>query len=141
MEDKMKNLSSLENELPDCPFNFGHLENNEWVKKKCHCNCECEFATFGICNDDIAIEIEDREKGTKIANHTSEEIKYRLSNIGEAIGNIALEYIIKLEEQIEKMKNCFNCTHYHWSNGDDYCDDHYGQPVYDEDCKDKWKLK
>ena len=41
-------------ELPDCKFNYGHLENGEWIKKKCHVNCECEFATFGICNDDIS---------------------------------------------------------------------------------------
>ena len=47
----------------------------------------------------------------------------------------------QLKEQIEKMKNCLNCEHYHWSNGDDWCDDHYGQPMYDEECKGKWKLK
>lgn len=48
---------------------------------------------------------------------TSEEIKNRLSNIGEAIGSIALEYIVELEKeneqlkaQIEKMKNCSNCN-------------------------------
>lgn len=34
---------------------------------------------------------------------TSEEIKNRLSNIGEAIGNIALEYITKLEEENEQV--------------------------------------
>ena len=38
-------------ELPDCKFNYGHIENGKWIKKKCHVNCECEFATFGICND------------------------------------------------------------------------------------------
>lgn len=27
-----------EETLPDCNFNFGHLENGKWVKKKCHCN-------------------------------------------------------------------------------------------------------
>ena len=49
---------------------------------------------------------------------TSEEIKNRLSNIGAAIGNIALEYITKIEEeneqlkqQIEKMKFCQNCKY------------------------------
>ena len=47
----------------------------------------------------------------------------------------------ELLKQIEDMKNCFNCKHYHWSNGDDYCDDHYGQPMYDEECKDKWELR
>ena len=35
---------------------------------------------------------------------TSEEIKNRLSNIGAAIGNIALEYIIKIEEENEQLK-------------------------------------
>lgn len=40
-------------ELPYCKFNFGHTENGKWTKKKCHVNCECEFATFGICNDDV----------------------------------------------------------------------------------------
>jgi hypothetical protein len=35
---------------------------------------------------------------------TSEEIKSRLSNIGEAIGNIALEYIVKLEKENERLK-------------------------------------
>ena len=39
-------------DLPDCEFNIGHLEDGIWVKKKCHCNCQCEYATFGICNDD-----------------------------------------------------------------------------------------
>jgi hypothetical protein len=67
--------------------------------------------------------------------YTLEEIKNRLSNIGEAIGTIALEYIVDLEKeneqlqqkwleseyeksklvsQIEKMKRCENCKHsYH----------------------------
>ena len=35
---------------------------------------------------------------------TSEEIKNRLSNIGAAIGNIALEYITKIEEENEQLK-------------------------------------
>lgn len=34
---------------------------------------------------------------------TSEEIKNRLSNIGAAIGNIALEYITKIEEENEQL--------------------------------------
>ena len=39
--------------------------------------------------------------------HTPEEIKNRLSNIGEEIGNIALEYIIELENKIADIKaNC-----------------------------------
>lgn len=52
-----------------------------------------------------------------MTKYTSEEIKNRLSNIGEAIGSIALEYIVELEKeneqlkaQIEKMKNCSNCN-------------------------------
>ena len=36
--------------------------------------------------------------------HTSEEIKYRLSDLGAQIGSIAIEYISNLEKQIEKMK-------------------------------------
>ena len=49
--------------------------------------------------------------------------------------------IADLEEQIEKMKCCDNCKHYRWLNGEDWCKDHYGQPMYDEECKDKWELK
>lgn len=51
--------------------------------------------------------------------YTTEEIKNRLSNIGEAIGVIALEYIEKLEKeneqlkaQNEEMKNCYNCSNF-----------------------------
>lgn len=36
--------------------------------------------------------------------YTPEEIKNRLSNIGESIGLIALEYIIKLEKENELFK-------------------------------------
>ena len=36
--------------------------------------------------------------------HTPEEIKNRLSNIGEAIGNIALDYITDLEKENERLK-------------------------------------
>jgi len=35
---------------------------------------------------------------------TSEEIKNRLSNIGEAIGSIALEYIVELEKENKQLK-------------------------------------
>lgn len=42
--------------------------------------------------------------------HTSKEIKYRLSDLGVQIGNIAIEYISNLEKQIEKMKCCGNCN-------------------------------
>ena len=48
---------------------------------------------------------------------TREEIKSRLSNIGEAIGDIALEYISKLEKenteldcQKNRNKFCYSCT-------------------------------
>lgn len=41
--------------------------------------------------------------------YTSKEIKNRLSNIGEAIGNIALEYIAELEEKISVLLSCKNC--------------------------------
>lgn len=53
-----------------------------------------------------------------MTKYTPEEIKNRLSNIGEAIGSIALEYIVELEKeneqlkaQIEKMKSCANCKY------------------------------
>ena len=53
---------------------------------------------------------------TKEELEKAEEIKNRLSNIGEAIGNIALEYIIELEKEntelkdmLEKLKTCENC--------------------------------
>ena len=36
--------------------------------------------------------------------HTPEEIKNRLSNIGEAIGNIALDYITDLEKENAELK-------------------------------------
>ena len=36
--------------------------------------------------------------------YTSEEIKNRLSNIGEAIGTIALEYISELEQEKDQLK-------------------------------------
>ena len=36
--------------------------------------------------------------------YTSEEIKNRLSNIGEMIGTIALEYIAELEKENEQLK-------------------------------------
>lgn len=46
-------------------------------------------------------ELKSKEKGTKITNHTlhtSEEIKYRLSDLGVQIGSIAIEYITELEK-------------------------------------------
>lgn len=39
-----------------------------------------------------------------MTEHTPEEIKSRLSDIGESIGLIALEYIIKLEKENEQFK-------------------------------------
>lgn len=39
-----------------------------------------------------------------MTKYTSEEIKNRLSNIGEAIGTIALEYIVGLEKENEKLQ-------------------------------------
>ena len=55
--------------------------------------------------------------------YTAEEIKNRLSNIGEAIGTIALEYIGELEkeneqlkQQIEKMKCCHSCKSHKLNN-------------------------
>ncbi len=42
----------------------------------------------------------------KIMNktYTSEEIKNRLLNIGEAIGKIAFDYIVELEKEIDELK-------------------------------------
>lgn len=42
-----------------------------------------------------------------MTKYTPEEIKNRLSNIGEAIGTIALEYIIELEKENEQLKARF----------------------------------
>ena len=36
--------------------------------------------------------------------HTSEEIKYRLSDLGVQIGNIAIEYITELEKENARLK-------------------------------------
>lgn len=63
--------------------------------------------------------------------HTSEEIKNRLSNIGEAIGSIALEYIVELEKENEQLKeknkileakNFEKCPFRYSDMGCDYCD-------------------
>ena len=81
---------------------FGYNKANEW-----HCN--------GIPHDN-KLYLCKVEQPTK---HTPEEIKNRLSNIGEAIGTISLEYIAELEKgseqlkaQIEQMKSCGNCNHF-----------------------------
>lgn len=65
-----------------------------------------------------------------MTKYTPEEIKNRLSNIGEAIGSIALEYIVELEKeneqlkaQIEKMKCCANCKY-----------GKQGDPDYNREC-------
>lgn len=65
-----------------------------------------------------------------MTEHTSEEIKYRLSDLGVQIGNIAIEYITDLEQQIDKMKCCQNCKH-------------TGFGKYCNDCEQssKWELK
>jgi predicted nucleic acid-binding Zn-ribbon protein len=43
--------------------------------------------------------------------HIPEEIKNRLSNIGEAIGGVALEYIAELEHQLTH-RNCLDCSNH-----------------------------
>ena len=44
--------------------------------------------------------------------HTPEEIKNRLSNIGEAIGNIALDYITELEKENAELNcECRRCVY------------------------------
>lgn len=40
-------------------------------------------------------------------NNNAKEIKNRLSNIGEAIGSIALEYIVKIEKENQQLKQKF----------------------------------
>lgn len=40
-------------------------------------------------------------------DNNAKEIKNRLSNIGEAIGSIALEYIVKLEKENQQLKQKF----------------------------------
>ena len=42
--------------------------------------------------------------------YTSEEIKNRLSNIGETIGTISLEYIAELEKENERAKVLLKAT-------------------------------
>lgn len=37
------------------------------------------------------------------------EIKYRLSDIGAKVGELALEYIAELEEKISVLLSCKNC--------------------------------
>lgn len=37
--------------------------------------------------------------------YTSEEIKNRLLNIEETIGQIAFDYIVELEKEIDELKN------------------------------------
>ena len=84
-----------------------------------------------------------------IKEHTSEEIKYRLSDLGAQIGSIAIKYITdlekqikelqedldhkkialksrkarikELENQIEKMKVCSNCKHFNKVDDLEYC--------------------
>lgn len=68
--------------------------------------------------------------------YSSEEIKERLSNIGEAIGKIALAYIIDLEQQVDKLKCCENCKHHYWAGGADLC-----CRLRENECKDKIKLE
>jgi len=83
-----------------------------------------------------------------MTKYTPEVIKNRLSNIGEAIGTIALEYIVELEEEIEqlklinkKMRCCQNCKNV--ENFYCICDNciHFGPtPINDNKYKDKWEL-
>ena len=40
-------------------------------------------------------------------DNNAKEIKNRLSNIGEAIGSIALEYIVKIEKENQQLKQKF----------------------------------
>lgn len=42
--------------------------------------------------------------------YTSKEIKNRLLNIGEAIGQIAFDYIVELEKEIDELKNVNVCN-------------------------------
>ncbi|MBR4397346.1 MAG: hypothetical protein IKS93_05780 [Methanobrevibacter sp.] len=42
--------------------------------------------------------------------HTPEEIKYRLTDLGVQIGNIAIEYIAELEKENELVKSLLYCT-------------------------------
>ena len=42
--------------------------------------------------------------GDRKMKHTSEEIKYRLSDLGVQIGNIAIDYITELEKENAELK-------------------------------------
>ena len=77
--------------------------------------------------------------GALIKEPTEENRKIIAKTIASEIEDREKELL----KQIEDMKNCCNCKHYHWSNGDEYCDAYYGQPIYDYDegCKDKWGLR
>ena len=83
-----------------------------------------------------------------MTRYTSEEIKNRLSNIGEAIGVIALEHIEKVEnenehlkQQIEQMKNCLNCKFGDLGEDDIWCYNRERHGFYDakKGCK-HWEL-
>lgn len=97
-----------------------------------------------------------------MTNEKKADIKYRLSDIGEQVGKLALEYITELEkeneqlkvqveqlsndnyvlktsfitqnEQIEKMKRCFNCVK--WFSNTELCvSNERGTSICD-----KWEL-
>ena len=68
-----------------------------------------------------------------MTEHTSEEIKNRLSNIGEAIGTIALEYIVELEKEkhptVEEMLKRLSKGGYVKSGIREKDDKFYTQPI------------
>ena len=72
---------------------------------------------------------------------TTEEIKNRLSNLGEAIGVIALEYIENLEKENEQMKNCLNCKFGDLGEDNIWCynKERYGSYDAKKGCK-HWEL-
>jgi choline kinase len=66
-----------------------------------------------------------------MTKYTPEVIKNRLSNIGEAIGTITLEYIVELEKENQQLreknkileaKNFEKCPFRYSDMGCDYCD-------------------
>ena len=90
----------------------GQIMTKEELEKDNTCTC-CPYFFDGYCHNCTHEDCEREmlEKGDKRKmKHAPEEIKNRLSNIGEAIGNIALDYITDLEKENAELKSgCGMC--------------------------------
>lgn len=119
IEELERKLEQTEKDLADYQFNYPTIKELEQEKRLLGERCNQLLKDKGELTDQIA------------------DIK---ANCDLAIEGRDIK-IKELEQQIEKMKCCQNCDHYRWSNGDDWCNVHLGQPMYDEECKGKWKLR